>query len=590
MRREATLALALASGLALGAAEKPAARVTPGARTVAETGERYWNHVLQDSIGLRSRLGLPIETLPELSAAHVRSDAAFARGLLKLVRSVKASDLTHEEWLSAEILKDQLGEMIEDERLFQLTFPVTPYAGPYRDLQTAFAGLPLVTKADLERYERLLGQLGRLIGQIEDHLRAQADRKVVLPRDEVDLVAGMLRGLLRSPEESVFTVKTERLAALESGDGDAFRLRVLNAVDPKVNAALRSLVAYVAGEYRAKAPAAVGLKQYKGGLDQYRALVRRYTTPDLTPEAIHAIGLAEVARNNRELEALRKKVGFDGTLADFLKFLKTDARFFPKSSAEIGERLLADQNRIVPRIPEFFGRTPKAPWGVAPLQKELEGSMTFGYYDTPRPGMPEGRYLYNGSRLNERTLLTAAALIAHELVPGHHFQIALTRENTALPPFRRETFTTAYVEGWGEYASSVAGEMGMYEDPYDRIGRLMMDQFLSVRLVVDTGMNALGWSREKAMDFMRHHVLESDTQIATETLRYSCDIPGQALAYKIGSLKFRQLREKAAAALGPAFDVRKFHDAVLLSGPLPLPILEKHVDWWIGTQKAGPPR
>ena len=186
--------------------------------------------------------------------------------------------------------------------------------------------------------------------------------------------------------------------------------------------------------------------------------------------------------------------------------------------------------------------------------------------------------MYNGSRLEERSILNAAALAYHELVPGHHFQIVLARENMRLPRFRRETMYTAFTEGWGEYASDLAGEMGMYEDPYDRAGRLSMDLFLTTRLVVDTGMNALGWPRERAMAFMREHTLESEAQIATETLRYSTDIPGQALAYKLGSRTIRQLRERMRARLGPAFDVRRFHQIVLGSGAMPLGVLERHVE------------
>ena len=212
--------------------------------------------------------------------------------------------------------------------------------------------------------------------------------------------------------------------------------------------------------------------------------------------------------------------------------------------------------------------------------------MTYGYYQAPTASDPRGYYFYNGSRLKDRSLLNAAALVYHELVPGHHFQMSLQLENGDLPSFRRESRWTAYTEGWGEYASSLAGEMGMYDDPYDRAGRLMMDAFVSTRLVVDTGMNALGWTRARAVAYMKENTLESDGQIATEVLRYSCDIPGQALAYKMGSEKIRELREKAGRELGSAFDVRRFHDAVLGSGPLPLAVLERHIDWFIEAEKA----
>jgi uncharacterized protein (DUF885 family) len=223
---------------------------------------------------------------------------------------------------------------------------------------------------------------------------------------------------------------------------------------------------------------------------------------------------------------------------------------------------------------------------VERLDAAAEATMTFGYYAPPTPDERVGRYRYNGSKLDERSLVSAGPLVYHELAPGHHFQIALASENQAIPEFRRELWDTAYVEGWGEYASGLAEEMGMYEDPYDLYGRLSMDMFLSVRLVVDTGMNAQGWPLARARAYMREHLIESDTQIATESLRYSADIPGQALAYKMGSRALWDLRRKAEAALGSRFDLRRFHDCVLSSGSLPLATLGSKLDDFVAAEKA----
>ena len=336
----------------------------------------------------------------------------------------------------------------------------------------------------------------------------------------------------------------------------------------------------------AQAPQIVGLSQYPGGRAYYRRLVRFHTTLDVTPEKVHELGMAEVARLNAELDGLREAIGFEGTPAEFRRHLRADPRFVPASAEEIGDRLLTAQKRIASKIPLFFGKTPSAPAGIRRLSPDLEEAVTYGYYQQPTATDPRGYYFYNGSSLGSRSLLSSAALIYHELVPGHHFQKSLQLENSELPGFRREGGGTAYTEGWGEYASSLAGEMGMYEDPWDRAGRIGMDLFLSSRLVVDTGMNALGWSRARAIAFMKENTLESDSQIATETLRYSCDIPGQALAYKMGSAKIRELRVKSEHALGAGFDVRRFHDAVLGSGPMPLGVLERHVDWFIESERS----
>jgi len=287
--------------------------------------------------------------------------------------------------------------------------------------------------------------------------------------------------------------------------------------------------------------------------------------------------LREIARIRRELDAVREEIGFRGSLADFRRFLKTDARFFAKTPEEVAARLMSHVRRIEPQVPRFFASTPKAPYGVKRLDPEFEDGTTFGYFQVPTATDPAGTYYFNGSKLDERNLLHAAALIAHELVPGHHFQLGLQNENESLPMIRRVYEETAYGEGWAEYAGWLGTEMGLYDDPYDRAGRLMMDAMLSTRLVVDTGMNALGWPRRDAAELMREHTMLSETEIGTETLRYAVDMPAQALAYKIGSLKMIELRELAQRELGPHFDVRRFHGWIIGSGSLPLPLLEEHV-------------
>jgi uncharacterized protein (DUF885 family) len=341
------------------------------------------------------------------------------------------------------------------------------------------------------------------------------------------------------------------------------------------------LAAFMESTYRARASAGVGLSQYPGGREYYQFLIRRHTGLPLTPEQIHAIGVEEVTRLEAALDQVRRDAGFSGSLQDFHKYLRTDRRFMAKSAEDIGDRMMKAIARIEPKVDAFFPLKPQAPYGVKRLDPALEPSMTYGYYEMPAGSEKRGNYRFNGSKAEERSVLMAEAVIYHELVPGHHFQIMLQRENTSLIPYRRSAAFTAYTEGWGEYASDVAGEMGMYADPYARAGRLAMDLFLSTRLVVDTGMNALGWSREKAMAYMREHTFESDLQIDTETLRYSVDTPGQALAYKMGTRKIHELRDLAAAKLGASFDLKAFHGHLLRYGAMPLGVLEGHVNCFV---------
>ncbi len=241
-------------------------------------------------------------------------------------------------------------------------------------------------------------------------------------------------------------------------------------------------------------------------------------------------------------------------------------------------------NRVAPKVPQFYSKTPTAPYGVAALPANLAAGQTFGYYQGPTAANPRGTYFYNGSSPPTTSIITAGTLIMHELIPGHHFQISLQQENEALPAFRRADFSvTAYVEGYAEYAAQLGFDMGLYGDPYDHAGRLMQDLMVSTRLVVDTGMNALGWSRERASDFMRKNTNLNDKQIASETLRYSCDLPAQALAYKIGELTMLRYRDDARKRLGSKFDIRQFHSWLIGSGTMTLDTLADHLRYEEGT-------
>jgi uncharacterized protein (DUF885 family) len=567
---------------AAAAVEKPAA----GSAAVRKAADDYWKFLEAESLTIRIREGLPVDRMPDVSFAHSEANAAFGKALLAALAPVSEDRLDHEDALTLAVLRKEARQLTEAPGQYWLNFPLTPYVFSFLGVAQVFASHPFKDKADADHYLSLLAEYGDLIGALQARTDEQARRRIFMAREEIPLAAGAFAAAAKEKEESLFWVKAERLSALSAEERDEFQPRLAEAIASRVVPKVKALVADLQGDYAAHASDTVGLSQYPGGKDYYRALVRRSTTLDVTPEEIHRTGLEGIARLNSELDEVRRRVGFSGTLAEFRQSLKSDPRFFAKTPDAIGERLMAMQEKILPQIPKFFGKTPKAPFGVQRLEPQLEGAVTFGYYQQPTARDPKGYYKYNGSKLNERSLLFAGALISHELVPGHHFQINLQREKESLPKFRRESYYTAYGEGWGEYASDLAGQMGMYDDPYDRAGRIAMDLFLTSRLVVDTGMSSGGWPRAKAIAYMKENTLQSDAEIETETLRYCCDLPSQALAYKMGMRKLVALREKAAKALGPAFDIRKFHDAVLGVGSLPLDVLERHVDWYIAREKA----
>lgn len=548
MRAAAAALLLLAAGCATSNA--PA--------ELKSIADEVWSRQLEHDPAARARLGMPVGQMPDPSHAKAESDAAFARAILDRLARIDAAKLSEDERVTLAILKWRQQLAIDGLPHFWLRSPVTPYNSAARTTALVFKQI-----TDNAQYVKLLDAYARYVDQLTDVVREQQRRGILLPKAEIPLVRGMFAAMRRNPEASPFF-------------RDAAGVR--QAITDRINPALDRLIAVFDAGYEAAAPSAVGIGQYPGGAAAYRYLMRASTSLELTPEEVHRLGVSEVERLEKELDAIRVAVGFGGTLEEFHRFLKTDARFFEASPEAIDARLARHVRKIEPHIDAYFARKPKASYGVARLDPSLEGAMTFGYYKRPEPDDPRGLYYFNGSKTNERNLLFGLALMAHELVPGHHFQIARQGENESLHPLRREGFDTAFVEGWGEYSAALGLEMGIYDDPYDHAGRLMMDMMLSSRLVVDTGMNALGWPRERAMQYLRDHSMMSETEIATETLRYSVDIPGQALAYKIGSLRMMALRKHAQERLGARFDIRQFHEWVIANGSMPLQVLEASVE------------
>lgn len=557
---------------------------TPSARALARLLSQHEQQMLEEDPFLRLRAGLPLAHLVDVSDTRVARDAVRAREVLREIDRLMPGELTPDEWITSRIFRWDVVQRVEQGRFQGLSFAaVTPYSSPLRSMPALLAAQGLATPAARAHYLALVDEVAAAADTIREGLEARRRRKVLLPKEELRLVVPFVRGFILPPGESPFGVAPARLGSLDAAERETFLTALGTRIGSRVNPALERLAAYLDGPYRAEASDKVGVGQYPDGEAYYRYLVRHHTTLDVQPADVHRIGLAEVARLDSAMASVRAEIGFTGTAAEFHAQLRKDARFLAKTPEEFGAKLMYHDARIRPRVGEYFAALPRAQGDVRRLDPRLEATLTFGYYQEPTAQDSMGHYLFNGSNLGERSMLSAAALIYHELIPGHHFQVALQRENAALPRFRRERTYTAFVEGWGEYASALAGEMGLYSDPYDRYGRLAMDMFLSCRLVVDTGMNFLGWPREKAIAFMREHVLESDLQLDTETLRYSVDLPGQALAYKMGSRELLRLREDARNRLGERFDIKRWHAFVLDGGAMPLNLLRQRVERWIAS-------
>lgn len=543
-----------------------------------------WEHALEVSPDVRLREGLPVEKLWDRTYAGAQREFEFRRGLLDRLARLDAERLAGEEVVTYDVLRWQMELDQEAFDYFWHFSSLTPYSSP--DFGAFFGALPVATEEDRERYVALVGRVPAYVEALRQVVAGQVERGIVTPRAAMPNVLAYFGAFLKPPAETVFHVADARLAGLDGETIAAFRGRVAELVETEVVPAWRKLYDDLAGDYQALTPEGVGVAQYPGGEGFYRLLVRYATTYDADPEEIRRVGYEMVADLEEKMAAIRAEVGFEGSRDDFHRYLKTEPRFYPKSPEEVAERIRGAADAFYARIGEYFLATPEAPYDVRRLDPRLEGSMTYGFYDEPSPAEPAGVYYFNGSNLDQRSLLNLPGLAYHELVPGHHFHIARQMENEDLPKLRRYLYPTAFTEGWGSYATYLGLEAGLLDDPYSRYGTYSLELFLANRLVVDPGLNLFGWTLEQGREYMREHTLESEAQIATETLRYSTDIPGQAVAYQMGKRRILELRARAEEALGERFDIRRFHEAVLGSGALPLAVLGKRIDRFIAEESA----
>ncbi|HVS65247.1 MAG TPA: DUF885 domain-containing protein [Thermoanaerobaculia bacterium] len=575
------------------ALEEPADHEAPASAELDAIAGELWDAGLERSALLRMREGLSIERLDDLSHAAAEAAVERARGFVARLDAIDAGSLDEAELVTLESLRWQLATAIEGHEFFWHEGILPSYSSPLPSLRSLFAAMPLSNPGNVDAYIDLVDDVGPYVVQLEERVRGQHERGIVVPRPNLHAAQGIVSSLLVAPREGPFwfgtapPVAAERTSALDAAERQRLESGIEQRVRESVHPAAQSLLDYLQEDYAAAAPEEVGARQWPRGEEYYRFAVRRSTTMDVTPEEVHRVGLELVAEMEAEMDSIREATGFEGDRAAFRRFLQTDPRFFPDTPEEVGDRLMTAAEKMEAHVEELFLRRPRAPYGAERLDPALEPSQTYGYYDAPSPKEPRGIYYFNGSRLDQRSWLNLEAVSLHELIPGHHFHIGRQLENESLPRIRRNDLHGAYTEGWGSYASALGDQVGIYADPYSRYGYFVLEIFLATRLVVDPGMNLMGWSLEQGRDYMRQHTLESETQIATESLRYSADIPAQALAYQMGKRKLIELRERARAELGDRFDVRRFHEAVLEHGSLPMAVLERSIERFIEREKAG---
>lgn len=586
-----TLLLSLLLTACVSTPSAPPAASEEDARLAALLAEA-WQWRLRDNPLLATSVGdwRYEDRLPDSSPQALERRQQHQREVQRRLQALAPERLSESARLDYLLFKRQVDEEVEGQRFPEEYLVLSQLRGPHHLL----AELALLPRSSVKGYEAFLQRMARfptLVDQSLELLRKGAEAGVTPPRVTLREVAGLMeKQLVEGPVHSpVYRNAFARLPESIAPEEQArLRAQAVATLREAVLPALRKLHRFFVEEYYPRTRESIAASALPDGAAWYAWRVRRMTTTDLTPEQIHEVGLAEVARLRAEMERVKAEAGFQGSLQEFFELLRTDPRFFHESREALltGYRDIA--KRIDPELPRLFGRLPRLPYGVYPVPEYSERTQTTAYYNS---GSLEagraGRFYANTYDLKSRPKWEMEALTLHEAVPGHHLQIAIAQELEGLPEFRRHGGFTAFVEGWGLYAESLGPELGLYQDPYSRFGQLTYEMWRAIRLVVDTGMHAKGWSREQAIAFFEQNSSKARHDIVVEVDRYIV-WPGQALAYKLGELKLKELRAYATKELGSGFDVRAFHDLVLGQGALPLGVLEARVKQWVREQKQPP--
>jgi len=568
-----------------------AAVVAAGGAEFHRLLDEEWEARLREEPLLASRTGdhRYDDRLPSVTPADLERSAERQRATLARLKAIDRASLGTSDRISYDMLARELADDLTDYQFGAWRLPINADSGFHTGLAELPRSTSFLTSRDYENYMTRLRVFPTYFGQQIANMREGIRTGFVQPRVVLEGYETTIRThVVADPDESVFYAP---FRTFPPGVPERDRARLVTEGRKAVMegvAAYRTFLDFMTGEYLPGCRASIGASELPRGREYYAYLVRHFTTLDVTPDEVHRIGLGEVERIRAEMLDVIGKVRFRGDFAAFLEFLRTDPRFYAKTPEELLKNASFIAKKMDAKLPSLFGRLPRLPYGVEPVPAHLAPKYTGGrYVQAPIGGTRAGTYWVNTYALESRPFYTQEALTLHEAVPGHHLQIALQQEMENVPPFRRAAGVGAFVEGWGLYSERLGLESGFYQDPYSNFGRLTYEMWRACRLVVDTGMHAFGWTRERAMEFMASNTALSLHEVRTETDRY-ISWPGQALGYKMGELKIRELRKMAETELGQKFDVRAFHDAILANGPVPLPVLEEQIRAYVVETKRRP--
>ncbi len=525
--------------------------------------------------------------LENLSAEFLEQKYKKNTELLAELDAIDRDKLSEENRINLTILRGQVQNSV-DEYVFNAHYmPLTSEYGFHSSLSFMISSSDYTKPQDYQLYLAKLQQIPRYFSQNIGWMRKGLEvgltqPKAVLEGYQDSITAYIVDDATQSEFYKPFLNNT---AGLSDSEFAALQKQAQTIIKEQVIPAYQGYLTFFNNEYQPGARTDIGISSTPNGKAFYENRAKYYTTTDMTPKEIHELGLQEVARIRAEMEKIIEKVGFEGSFADFVHFLRTDPQFYAKTPKDLLKEASYIAKKMDAQLPKLFHTLPRMPYGVAPVPESIAPKYTTGRYSGSRRDDQAGYYWVNTYALDKRPLYVLEALTLHEAVPGHHLQISLNAELESLPSYRRNAYLSAFGEGWGLYSEFLGIEAGFYQDPYSDFGRLTYEMWRAARLVVDTGMHMYGWSRERAMKFMSENTALSLHNVKTETDRY-ISWPAQALSYKIGELTIKRLRHEAEQALGQDFDIREFHHRILRHGSVPMSVLEEQIQLYIKAELA----
>jgi uncharacterized protein (DUF885 family) len=541
----------------------------------------WWQRVEQVQTNTKSGL-------PDMSPAALEKAQQQRMALLAELNKTDASSLSEQQKINLAILQYRVQNDIDEYRFGAHYMPLTAESGFHSDVLFMLNMSSVKTEKDLQTYLEKLAALPLYMQQQMDWMRQGLAKGYTQPKAVLAGYEDSIKSFISTdPQQSPFyRPLLKQPAGIDPARWQALQQQASALISQQITPVYQQYLDFFTTQYVPGARDNIAAVALPDGAAYYQNRLEHYTTLKMTPQQVHQIGLQEVARIRAEMQQVIQQTGFKGSFAEFVQFLRTDPQFYVTKPEQLLKEAAYLSKKIDAQLPKLFKTLPRTPYGVEPVPAEIAPKYTTGRYAGGRAAGEPGFYWVNTYALDRRPLYELEALTLHEAVPGHHLQVALANEQESLPVYRRSFYTSAFGEGWGLYSEYLGLEVGFYTDPYSNFGRLTYEMWRACRLVVDTGMHTMGWSRQQAIDFLAQNTALSMHNVTTEVDRY-ISWPAQALSYKLGELTIKRLRQKAEKALGDKFNVREFHDAVLSNGSVPLSVLEQQIDLYIARVQRG---